>query len=136
MRGCREWSRQCRFNDLNCGGSPLRHEEEHEGLIVLDLCIKLVEMIFWTPVSMASYWLQVVTRPPRLPEDSAWLFPHGSATQSVGFVAYFAWQFLLAASYFGVPVIILTMCFWVEPNYFPRLRQLGTYVLKDCRCLT
>ena len=31
----------------------------------------------WTLVSMASYWLKVVSRPPRLPEDSAWLVPHG-----------------------------------------------------------
>ena len=23
VRGCREWSRWCRFNVLNCGGSPL-----------------------------------------------------------------------------------------------------------------
>ena len=67
----REWYRRCQFNDPNCGGSPLRREEEREGSIVLDLCIKLVEMIFWTPVSMTSYWLYVVTRPLRLPEDSA-----------------------------------------------------------------
>ena len=51
VRGHREWSRRCRFNDPNCGGSPLRHEEEREGSIVLDLCMKLVEMIFWTPIS-------------------------------------------------------------------------------------
>ena len=31
----------------------------------------------WTPVSMTSYWLKVVSRPPRLPEDSTWLVPHG-----------------------------------------------------------
>ena len=31
----------------------------------------------WTLVSMASYWLKVVSWPPRLPEDSAWLVPHG-----------------------------------------------------------
>ena len=30
----------------------------------------------WTLVSMASYWLKVVSRPPRLPKDSAWLVPH------------------------------------------------------------
>ena len=57
VRGHREWSRRCRFNDPNCGDSPLRREEEPEGSIVLDLCIKLVGMIFWTPVSMASYWM-------------------------------------------------------------------------------
>ena len=66
---------------------------------------------YWTSVSMASYWLQVVTRPPRLPEDNAWFFPHESATQLVGVVARFAWQFLLVASYFGVPMILLTMSF-------------------------
>ena len=26
---------------------------------------------------MASYWLKVVSRPPRLPEDNTWLVPHG-----------------------------------------------------------
>ena len=57
VRGHREWSRLCQFNGPNCSGFPLRREEEHEGSIVLDLCIKLVEMIFWTPISMASYWL-------------------------------------------------------------------------------
>ena len=35
MRGHQEWSQRCRFNDPNCGGSPLRREEEHEGSIVL-----------------------------------------------------------------------------------------------------
>ena len=31
----------------------------------------------WTPVSMDSYWLKVVSWPPILLEDSAWLVPHG-----------------------------------------------------------
>ena len=31
----------------------------------------------WTLVSMASYWLKVVSRPPRLLEESAWLVPNG-----------------------------------------------------------
>ena len=74
----------------NSGGSSLRREEEREGSIVLDLCIKLVGMIFWTPISMASYWVQVGTQPPRMPEDSAWLFPHVRSTESVGVVAHFA----------------------------------------------
>ena len=30
----------------------------------------------WTPVSMDSYWLKVVSWPPRLLEDIAWLVPH------------------------------------------------------------
>ena len=116
--GHQEWSRRCQFNDPNCGGSPLRREQEHEGSIVLDLCMKLVEMIFWTPISMASYWLQVVTRPLRLLEDSAWIFSHGRSTQSVGVVSHFTWQFLLAASYFGVLVVLLTMSFLENPKYF------------------
>ena len=85
---------------------------------------------------MASYWLQVVTRPPRFPEDNAWLFPHGSASQSMGVIAHFAWQFLSTASYFGVSVVLLIMSFWTKPKYFPQLRQSGTYVLKDCIFLT
>ena len=31
----------------------------------------------WIPVSVDSYWLKVVTRPPRLPKDNTWLVPHG-----------------------------------------------------------
>ena len=30
----------------------------------------------WTPVSIDFYWLNVVSWPPILPEDSAWLVPH------------------------------------------------------------
>ena len=54
LGGHREWSERCRLNDPNCGVLPLRHEEEREGLIVLNLCIKLVEIFFWTPVLMDS----------------------------------------------------------------------------------
>ena len=55
---------------------PLRHEEECGGSIVLDLCLKLGGNDVWTPVSMASYWLKVVSRPQRLLEGSASLVPH------------------------------------------------------------
>ena len=53
--GHREWSQQCWFNDLNCGGSPLRREEEREVSIVLNLNVKLVVMIIgpqfqWIPI--------------------------------------------------------------------------------------
>ena len=34
-------------------------------------------------------------------------------TQSEGVIARFAWQFLSVASYFGVPMVLLTMGFWV-----------------------
>ena len=51
-------------------------------------------------------------------------------TQSVGAIACFAWQLLSMASYLGVPVVLLTMSFWAEPNYFPWLRKSGTYILK------
>ena len=91
VRGHREWSRRCRFNVLNCGCSPLTHKEERGGSIVLYLCINLVGMIFWTPVSMASYWLSVVTWPPRLPEDNAWIFPH-TCFYSIGrVIVFFTW---------------------------------------------
>ena len=43
-------------------------------------------------------------------------FLNGVSTQSVGVVDRFAWQFLSAASYFGVPVVLLTMSFWAEPS--------------------
>ena len=45
-------------------------------------------------------------------------------------------KFLSAASYFGIPVVLLTMSFWDEPNYLSWLRQPGTYVLKVCIFLT
>ena len=117
----------------NGGGSPLRHEEDHGGSIVFACVYETGGYEIWTPVSMASYWLKVVSRPPRLLEDSAWLFPHKCFYSIEGVIARFVWQFLLAANYFGVPVILLTMSFWAEPKYFPWLRQSGIYVLKDCR---
>ena len=61
---------------LNGGGSPLRHEEESGGSIVLDFMYETGGNDVWTLVSVAYYWLKVVTRPPRFPEDSAWLVPH------------------------------------------------------------
>ena len=61
---------------LNGGGSPLRHEEDRGGSIVLDLCLKLGGNDVWTLVSVASYWMKVVFWPPRLPKYSTWIFPH------------------------------------------------------------
>ena len=63
VEGHREWSQRCWFKDPNCGGSPLRREEEHGGSIVSDLYVKMVKYgdDFWTPFLMASYWIQVVT---------------------------------------------------------------------------
>ena len=43
---------------------------------MLDLCLKIGGNDVCTSVSVASYWLKVVSRPPRLPKDSAWLVPH------------------------------------------------------------
>ena len=39
----------------------------------------------------------------------------------VGVVALFAWQVLSMASYFGVPVVLLTMSFRAMPKYFLQL---------------
>ena len=88
-----------------------------------DLYVKMVKYgnDFWIPILMASFWLQVVTRPLRLPEDSTWLFPHGSASQSVGSLPISLGN-SSAASYFGVLVVLLIMSFWAEPKYFPWLR--------------
>ena len=61
----------------NGGGSPLRREEDHGGSIVFAFVYETGGYEIWTPVSMDSYWLKVVSQPPRLPEDSAWLVPHG-----------------------------------------------------------
>ena len=78
VEGRSEWSRRFWFKDPNCGGSPLRHEEERGGSIMSNLYVKMVKYgdDFWTLVLMDSHWLQVVSRPPRLPEDNAWIFPH------------------------------------------------------------
>ena len=124
VEGHQELSRQYWFKDPNCGGSPLRREEEHGGSIVSNLFVKMVKYgdDFWTPVLMDSYWLQVVTWPPRLLEDNTWIFPHRSASQLVGVIVHFAWQFLSTAGYFGVPMVLLTMSFWAEHKCFPRLR--------------
>ena len=46
----------------------------------------------------------------------------GNLVNLVGVVALFAWQVLLMASYFEVPVVILTMSFRDMPKYFPQLR--------------
>ena len=59
----------------NGGGSPLRHEEECGGSIVFDFMYETGGNDIWTLVSVASYWLQVVTQPPRLPEDTVCLVP-------------------------------------------------------------
>ena len=45
----------------------------------------------------------------------------GNLVNSVGVVALFAWQVLSMASYFRVPMVILTMSFRVVPKYFPQL---------------
>ena len=103
---------------------------------MLDLCINLVGMIFgpqfqWLPIgcrwSLGHQDFQKI---------ALGVFLMCVSAQSVGAVARFAWKFLSAASYFGVLVVLLTMSFWVEPKYFPWIRQLGTYVLKDYRFLT
>ena len=47
----------------------------------------------------------------------------GNVVNLVGVVSLFAWQVLSMASYFGVPVVLLTMSFRVMPKYFPQLRD-------------
>ena len=97
------------------------------------LCRKLVGMRFgpW------FQWIPIGCRWPLSHQDyqktTLGFFLMGISTQSVGVVARFAWQFLLAANYFGVPMVLLTMSFWAEPLYFPWLNQSGTYVLKYYR---
>ena len=45
----------------------------------------------------------------------------GNLVNLVGVVALFAWQVLSMASYFRVPVVLLTMSFRDMPKYFPQL---------------
>ena len=45
----------------------------------------------------------------------------GNLVNLVGVVALFSWQVLSMASYFGVPVVLLTMSFRAMPKYFPQL---------------
>ena len=53
VEGHREWSRRCPFNDPNCGGLPLKGEEEREGSIVSNLYVKMVVMI-------SGPWFQLI----------------------------------------------------------------------------
>ena len=69
--------RRCRLSVPNGGGSPLRYEEYHGGSIVFTFVYETGGYEIWTLISIASYWLKVVSQPPRLPEDNAWLVPHG-----------------------------------------------------------
>ena len=101
-----------------------------EDQLCLILCVKLVVMIFgprfqWLPIgcrwSLGHQEFQKIV---------LGLFLTSVSTQSKGFVAHFAWQFLSVANYFGVPVVLLTMSFWVDPKYFPHLKQSGTNFLK------
>ena len=62
---------------------------------------------------------KIVTRPPRM--DSLVFLIGGYLVNPVGVVALFAWQVLSMASYFGVPVVLLTMSFRAIPKYFPQL---------------
>ena len=55
---------------------PLRSEEDRGGSILFACVYEMGGYEIWTPVSMDFYWLKVVSRPPRFPEDNAWLVPH------------------------------------------------------------
>ena len=50
LEGHREWSQWCWFKDPTYGGSPLRHEEECGGSIVLDF-YQIGGNDIWTPVT-------------------------------------------------------------------------------------
>ena len=52
------------------------------------------------------------------------LFLIGVSTQSEGVVSRFAWQFLSAASYFGVLVVLLIMSFGEYPKHFPQFMAI------------
>ena len=88
--GRQEWSRRCRFNDPNCGGSPLRREEEREGSIVLILNFKLVVMI----IGPQFQWLPIGYRWSLSHQDCQktvlGFFLIGVSTQSEGVITLFA----------------------------------------------
>ena len=82
-----------------------------EDQLCLIWCMKLVGMKFgpqfqWLPIgcrwSLGHQYFQ---------KTALVFFLTGVSTQLEGVIARFAWQFLSAASYFGVPVIFLTMSF-------------------------
>ena len=73
----REQLQRFRLSVPKGGGSPLRHEEDCGGSILFSCVYETSGYEIWTPISMDSYWLKVVSQPPILPEDSAWLVPHG-----------------------------------------------------------
>ena len=43
------------------GGSPLRREEDRGGSIVFACVYETGGYEIWTPISMASYWIKVVS---------------------------------------------------------------------------
>ena len=54
--------------------------------------------------------------------DSSLVFlMDGNLVNLVGVIALFSWEVLSMASYFGVPVVLLTMIFRAMPKYFPQL---------------
>ena len=63
-----------------------------------------------------------------LPQTTSLGLPHEwKLVNQVGVIALFAWQVLLMASYFGVPMVLLTMSFRDMPKYFPQLSGWGLY---------
>ena len=101
-----------------------------EDQLFLLVCMKLVGMKFGPLFQWFPSGLQVVTWPPRLQEESTWLFRHMHSSQSVGVIAHFSWQLLSLTICFGVPVVLLTMIFKEYPKHFPWLRKSRTYLLK------
>jgi len=61
-----------------------------------------------------------------LPQTTALGLPHGwELVNQVGVVALFAWQVLSMASYFGVPVVLLTMSFRAYAQVLPTVKRIG-----------
>ena len=76
-------------------------------------------LAYWgsTPHSMAQ--VKLITT---LPQMTALGFPHGwELVNQVGVITLFTWQVLSMASYFGVPMVLLTMNFRAMPRYLPQL---------------
>ena len=87
----------------------------------------------WTLILVASYWLKVVSRPPRLPEDSSWLVPHGCFYSIERGRCPFRLEIPLSDHLFWGSCGTPHNEFLGRAQVLPTVEAAGTYVLKYCR---
>ena len=77
----------------------------------------VLRLVYWGSTPHSTAQVKLITAWPQM---TALGLPHGwELVNQVGVITLFAWQVLSMASYFGVPVVLLTMSFSDIPKYFP-----------------